>query len=135
MSLLLKHSGWQNGGYPFKDPRTGRHFEGMTVNLFNQAQRVALHRRGNPKLYPPQDPQFLNPQMIEIEIQEQICVKRPDLCNEAVSRRPVNSAPWAPPTICPKCNGPITERLCPTCSGRRVTGWECKPCKTIYRRR
>ena len=136
MSLYIKHNGWQNGGYPFTDPRTGMKFGGLLANLRNQAAKVVLHRRANPAIYNPADLRYLKSEFVELEIQEQICAKRPELCREGPNRQPaVRIIANAVPTVCPKCNGPVSEKTCPTCSGRRVTGWYCATCKLTIRRR
>lgn len=134
--MIIRHNGWQHGGYPFTDPRTGMKFDGLSANLKNQAAKVVLHRKANPAIYPPSDARYLKTDLVAQEIQDQICARRPDIC------RPGNTRPVATrlavavtPNACPKCNGPLVEKMCPTCSGRRVVGWYCNTCKLTLRRR
>lgn len=135
MSLRLKNataSQFPRDGWPFEDPITKRKFNGWEGSPKMIAEKVAEHRRGNPKLYPNGAGQNINEIVQEIFAQK---VKvMPWLFQGYEDKLPVypSQQPAKPVTIKgDKCSCGATEFeaiYCPTCSGRRVTGYKCKSC-------
>lgn len=126
---LKKASGWPPGGYPFKDPRTGKVFDGMSADLGLQAKNVVIHRRGNPRVYPPNDTGWFDVGAIRQEIINYMCSLRPELCTDGVPlplNEPAAFAVQKPAHACPKCGSHEASPVyCKTCSGQKITGWKC----------
>lgn len=131
MALTLKKTpGWPAGGYPFRDPRTSKVFDGMSADLNLQAQNVVKHRRANPRFYPSNDTHWFQVSIVRQEIVDYMCGQKPELCTDGVaSPAHSNLAVQQPSSKCPSCgSGEATAILCKTCSGQKIVGWKCKAC-------
>lgn len=135
MSLTLKNataSQFPAGGWPFEDPLTKRKFNGWEGSPQMIAVKVAEHRRGNPTFYPDGKGQDVGGIIQEIFAQKVkvapwLFTGHPDR-DVAYPSQPKGS----PVTIRgEKCSCGATEFepvYCPTCSGRRITGYKCRSC-------
>lgn len=120
------------GGYPFMDPRTGLKFDGFDAGGFgDQVHRIIKHRSLNPRHYPSDDLKWLNFEEVCIELEVYQCLRLggdkrfcvdPDV-SEAEAAKTSHAT-----GICRFCGGELKERLCPTCSGHRVIGYQCLKC-------
>lgn len=135
MSLRLKNataSQFPQGGWPFEDPLTKRKFNGWEGTPQMIAVKVAEHRRANPQLYPDGKGQDLN--SIVQEIYAQKVRVMPWLFTGYPDKNPAYpSQPAAKAVVIKgeKCTCGATEFkpvYCPTCSGRRITGYVCASC-------
>lgn len=119
--------GWPTGGYPFRDPRTGKLFEGMSADLTLQVLNVIQHRRANPTFYPSTETSAFEPSNIRQQIIDHMCLLRPQLCGgpapDTTYQAPV------PTDKCPKCGSDKAEPVfCKTCSGSKIVAWKCGQC-------
>lgn len=123
---------WVPGGYPYVDGRTGKKFDGMSADLDMQVANVLVHRQANPRIYPPDQSQFLNPATVRQEITDYICSRRPELCGQAQLKTQTNLVVAQPNKVCPKCKGTVfTPNFCKTCgSGNKIKSWSCAACGT-----
>lgn len=134
--LTLKNSSssqFPPGGYPFIDPKTGMKFNGWEGSPQMIAVKVAEHRRGNPTFYPDGAGQDTNGIIQEIFAQKMksmpwLFVGQPD---QGPQPYPSEPASQAVTILGDKCGCGSTEYepiYCPTCSGKRITGYKCKSC-------
>jgi hypothetical protein len=128
MPQVLKPSiGWPPGGFPFKDARTGKNFEGMSADLDLQVLNVIQHRKANPSFYPSTETSAFEPANIRQQIIDYMCLLRPHLCGGPEIDR-TYQAP-VPTDKCPKCGSDKAEPVfCRTCGGQKITGWKCVSC-------
>jgi len=133
--LIRREGDFPPGSHTFTDPRTGMVFDGNGgFNFTNHA--IAIHRKANPKLYPPSEPKFLDPDYIAVEQEIFTCTrlnnssqwcKRSDGVAIVKNKEPGDVVTLKVP--CPNCGSEsATEKLCSTCSGKRVTGYVCNQC-------
>lgn len=130
---LKKTTGWPTGGYPFRDPRTGKAFDGLSADLALQAQNVIRHRKANTKIYPPTETQWFNLVDVKQEIAAYMCDLKPELCAETALSLPVvklaNVVVQKSQIACPKCgSSEASPILCKTCRGSKVKGFTCLNC-------
>jgi len=121
---------WIRGGYPYRDERTGFNFDPNHGDIREKVELVLKHRRANPHFYPPSDGQYFDKNFIAGQIETYICQQKPDLCGDGpYVAPPVTNVTVQPSKQCPKClNVDWKPIYCPTCSGQRITGWECNVC-------
>lgn len=142
--LRNPNNGFPAGGFVFHDPHTGMKFDGDNVDLNHQAKLVAEHRKGNPRIYKPDEPKHFDHAAISQEIIVQLCANAPQYCeDEARPGEPYPFVPSEPPPDpanivriqgkkCPKCQGQDFEaQYCKTCAGRRITGHRCVACGLV----
>lgn len=131
--LIRRDGEFPPGGYAFTDPKTGQSFNGMEATFDEQVGRIIRHRRGNPNVYPPGS--NLDFASVANELDAHQCLRlgnNPRLCTDGspvTHMSPAAPLPGAP--ACPACKQPMQPRYCPTCSSRRLIGWECDKCKTV----
>lgn len=121
---------WPNGGFPFKDPRTGLKFDGMSADLKLQAQNVIKHRRGNPHIYPVNEQKYLDQDWVMLEIEDFMCRQNGSICGDDPMPRQREGADIKiiyPEQLC-ACGGEWEARFCPTCAGSKVQKFVCKQC-------
>ena len=111
-------------GFPFVDPRTGGKFDGYEKSIKGAVVAIIHHRIANPAIYPKEESQWFDQVLVRQEYYRQLYSKRPELF-VAVLDQPFQ----ADPDACQYCgSSDISEILCPTCSGRRVTSRTCRTC-------
>lgn len=129
--LTRRDGAMHPGGYPYTDPRTNHRFDGFDAGGFgDQVQRIIKHRLGNPKIYPPSEPQYLSFNFVADQLDEYQCQRfggDPRYCgqtNDEIERKlQLNSK-----GICANCGGALIDKLCSTCSGGKVIGKVCSRC-------
>ena len=137
MTLSLKNpksSQFPPSGWNFSDPKTGMSFNGYQGSPEMIAVKVAEHRRANPKFYPGNEGQ--NVQNIVQEIYAAKHAKmpwlfrgEPDLNTAAAYPSQPDNAPVAKTSAACSCGATEVKPVyCPTCSGKRVTGYTCIGC-------
>lgn len=139
LKLRTRAGAWPPGGFPFKDPRTGKTFDAMSADLALQAKNVIAHRSANPRIYPRDEAQYFFADAVKQEIVDQICANRPELCTDHVGGRiepqPIPKGVTVPSVQagkrCYKCGGTEFDPIfCKTCSGSKVKAWLCRGCRT-----
>lgn len=126
---------WPNGGYAFKDGRTGRKFDGMSADLKLQAQNVIKHRQANPHIYPPDQPKYLDLDWVMLEIEDYMCKENPAICGgdaqPKVRKDPTFDIPLPtePCTVCGFTSW--SPNWCKTCGSGKVEGFKCGNCGNI----
>lgn len=134
MPLQLKNKGtqWPPSGYPYVDGRTGKKFDGMSADLDMQVKNVLTHRQANPRIYPPDQAEFLNPASVRQELVNYICSLKPELCGQPEVKTQTNLVVPQPNKVCPKCQGTVFKaNYCQTCgSGNKIKSWSCVACGT-----
>jgi hypothetical protein len=132
--LIRRNGDFPPGQYIFTDPRTGQNFLG--VGFDETVREIIQHRQSNPKVYPKEDGAWLDFEHTAIELEEATCLR---IGNNGRFCRPANDqktftpqnlgAAVQMPSPCIKCGELMgTEKLCDTCSGRRVLAWICVKC-------
>lgn len=116
------------GGVQYLDPRTAnaRWLDAHTF-LPDRAGQVIKFRLANPTIYPERDwtqfpfvaQQIVDQNAERLNNDPQYFIDMPTTF--ATSPAPVEK-------VCPECNVALTEKICTTCSGRRVTGYRCLQC-------
>ncbi len=131
--LINRKGEFPTGGWLFQDPRTGKKFKDGDFD--NVVQQIRLHRLANPNIYPPEDGQWFDTELVSRELEKYTCDRlgnNPRFCADGVIH-PISPAPDAKivtmPTPCIKCGETQgRENYCASCSGRRVTGYSCVAC-------
>ena len=133
MMTIRTNVGFIPGGYLYEDPRTPTavwnqpHF-----NIDDVAAGVQAFRLANLRIYP--EPEWTDYKFIRQQVVDFNCRRigfDPNFCQD------VNKTTYAPPLpesnrTCPKCQTVLVPMFCPTCSGRRVTGYKCEACKSEF---
>ncbi len=132
--LIRRQGDFPPENYKYTDPRTGKEFDGNGGFNFT-VEAILYHRRGNPKLYPPEDLKFLDFDYVAVELDTHTCARlnnSSQFCkrSDGVVILPKDGGETVPlKSPCPNCGGTEgVEKLCQTCAGRRVTGYSCKQC-------
>lgn len=139
MSLIQRDGPLVPGGYYFKDPKTGRVFDGMAITFIAQCKLIREHRLANPRVYPPSDFKSINLQSIGDELAAAICNRlgnNPKYCVDVQAQAhaaAVAAAVQAAPRLCPKCGKPLEPIYCRTCGGQKIKGYRCTACGTQAR--
>jgi len=140
MILTLKQPNAQfpPDGFPFTDPRTKRSWPGHEGTPAMTAYKIQVHRQGNPTIYPPEEKQHFDKNLIIQEIYQQKFLKMPWLfngqpgqvqmdvpvVNQTISTQPMKSS-LGPCSCGSETVYPI---MCQTCGGGKVTGYRCASC-------
>jgi len=140
MILTLKQPNAQfpPDGFGFTDPRTKRTWPGYEGTPAMTAYKVMIHRQGNPSIYPPEEKEHFDKNLIIQEIYQQKFAKMPWLfngqpgqvqmdvpvVNQTISTQPMKSS--LGPCACG--SETVYPIMCPTCGGNRVTGYKCASC-------
>lgn len=136
MIRLIRRDGeFPPGGFPFQDPKTGVQFNGLEAGGFNdQVRKIIAHRLANAKLYPNGNAFDFDSVAMELEIHQcQRLGNNPKYCRDTEHRTVQHQASIGNP-ICPLCKKPMSERYCPSCSGKKLIGWRCERCHTEFNR-
>lgn len=125
--LIRRNGAYPPGGYPFQDARTGMKFDGMSDSFSGIVNQIIAHRQANPNIYSPSEGKWFNFDLVADELDRATCLR---LGNSDKWCRGVNDVTVALPKakVCPSCDVPLEEKLCPTCSGRRLVGYRCPKC-------
>lgn len=132
MKLRLKpgHSGFAPKGNEFTDPKTGKTFCGYQLSIEGAIKALVAHRQKNPQHYPSTEPVWTDEANVRQEFYRHLQARVPEMVIALEGSVPVPQAIGAD-RKCPQCGSTdIEEIVCPTCSGRRVTGYKCKQCAT-----
>lgn len=131
--LINRNGAFPPGGFKFKDPRTGLVFE--QGDFYHVVRMVIAHRSANSRIYPTNEIEFLNFDMVSAEIDAATCSRignDPRFCESGEPLRLVPAPDAKLVTMgkaCYKCgNATGWETICPTCSGRRLNGYICEKC-------
>lgn len=123
-------------GYSYKEPKTGRWFDGLLGNVTVTAQKVIAFKLANPHIFPEgggdleSTIQLIYAQKFETHPhlfmgQEPAPQPQPTKKTQAVTVHPR----YQLTKLCRFCgSAEFDEILCPTCSGKRVTGYKCRKC-------
>jgi predicted RNA-binding Zn-ribbon protein involved in translation (DUF1610 family) len=138
MRLLSKYregNPWLPGGYPFTDPRTGLKFDAMSADLKMQAQNVIKHRRGNPHVYHPDEPKYLDLDWVMLEIEDALCTEAPQYCgDDNVSKPDPTIQVETPDKDCPKCGKRNWLPLwCQSCGRPKILNYKCAECTFVLK--
>lgn len=135
MSLRLKNPSNQfpPGGYPFTDERTGFKVDPMSGTPDMHAVKIIAHRRANPHIYPPAEPQWFDQTSVREEVLQQKFKTNPELFvgqPEKIKLIKAKSKVIDPGNSICECGALDWEpTFCPTCGGRKkVTGFKCRKC-------
>lgn len=133
MRLIRRDGEFPPAGYVFQDPRTGFNFDGLEAGGFNdQVRRILAHRQANAKLYT--NGAAFDFEAVAMELEAYQCLRlgnNPKYCRDTESRNVVQVATVGAP-VCPVCKGPMAERYCPGCTGKKMIGWRCEKCNTEF---
>lgn len=133
MMTIRTNTGLMPGGIIYQDPRTptAKWMDDHTF-LDERTAQVIAFRAANPIIYP--EAEWTNPAFVRQQIVDYNCQRignDPNYCQEVTPRAAVSAVAVAA-RICPDCNVEIVPKYCPTCSGRRITGYECPTCKKEF---
>ena len=134
MSLIRRTGPFPPGGYPFTDPRTGMKFNGAEATFDQQVNKIIQHRLINPKVYPPDDTQWITVPYVAAELDKFQCDRLgndPRFCTGPAATVQYFKLAGK---FCDSCGGTLAEVLCPTCGGRKVTGWKCQICQKEFQK-
>lgn len=138
MGLKLKGNRNQiPSGILFVDPRTGREFNPYERGLNETIRHIIAHRSQNKTFYPSSDGVWLDPDSVRQEVLSVVYSKRPDLFDRLNSEQqiPIYTSQRQSPNACSSCGFEGAEPVyCPTCSGRRITGYKCTNCGKVRRK-
>ena len=125
-------SRWPQGGWPYRDERTGMFFDPNHGDMRDKIPAVQKHRRANPHIYPPHDTQYFDPEFIRAQIEEYMCRQKPQLCGDgAIPYKPVVNVIVTPTTPCSGCGAVNYEaEFCKSCGGSKIQNFKCKDCGT-----
>lgn len=138
MHLKLKNSkNTLPSGMPFVDPRTGRSFDAYQMGLNETIRGIINHRSKNPTFYPESEGRWFDPIMVRQEVLRVAYEKRPDLFKQLDGEPIIQVAPVvnSKDPVCNNCGSLSLEPIyCPTCSGKRITGYKCNNCGKASRK-
>ena len=122
------------GGWYFTDPRTGLVFNGMNFDYTGLMYAISQHRKANPRVYSPNEPQYLDVDYISAEYDAWLCKSlghNPAFCKDMSPQGSLEhtNAAQESGSACPKCGETqASPKYCPTCAGQRLIGWICSKC-------
>ncbi len=132
MKTLRTSVGMPPGGVIYDDPRTpAAKWSDDHTWPTERAQQIITFRLANPNIYP--EPEWTNTDFVLAQVMEFNCRRLgndPNWCIETSKPAPAPAA--APLSRLCECGGTLTEKLCATCSGKRVTGYKCAKCGKEY---
>lgn len=132
--VLIRTNGpFPPGGYAFRDPKTGKHYQDGHTNFRDRVKQVLRDRMANPSLY---DSGQLLDDNIAVEVSEYNCRRLnndPRYCanGQATIAQSVSaSAPMVTQgKVCISCGGTLWEAIyCKTCGGKKIKGYKCVAC-------
>ena len=136
MILKLKNPNapFPQGGWPFKDPKTGFSVNGYEGTPTMHAPKIIAHRRANPHVYPSQQYHWFDEQSVIQEIYQQKLATHPHLFRGfadktvEIKTKATNKRVEQPSLNC-ECGAlDWKPKYCPTCSGKKLIGWTCGKC-------
>lgn len=127
--MLIRRNGPNPpSGWFFIDPKTGMRFDGNAILYDEQVAKIIKHRQANPNVYPATDVKALSVKDVADELDAFTCNRLGNNPHFCISAQPNPAKVGA--RYCPKCGSGMIEKLCPTCSGHRITGYRCTSCGT-----
>lgn len=116
------------GGWGFKDERTGKEWKGIEWNWEMLPKDIIRHRMENTHVYPRGEGKWFNYGMVLQEVFARKHATNPELFlgENGELKLPTE-------TKCACGAADWEEVVCPTCSGRRVTGYRCRKCNATKR--
>lgn len=131
--LLNRNGAFPAGGFKFKDPRTGMVFD--QGDFYHVVRMIIAHRSANSRIYPTNEIEFLNFDMVSSELDCYTCSRignDPRFCEsgEPLKLQPDEGAELVDlPSPCYKC-GHLKgwQMICKTCHGKKVAGHICQGC-------
>lgn len=137
MPTLINRNVAPTGGFPFQDPKLGKKYDGFSFDFKSLVSSIIRDRKANPLLYPVEDSRSFDYDIVAQEVENYIWN------NSKPQTRQNYFRDAKPPTMesdklvsgksCPKCQSTnVVERLCNSCSGRKVIGFTCKNCDYLF---
>lgn len=132
--LLNRNGAFPPGGFKFKDPRTGLVFD--QGDFYHVVRMVIAHRSANSRIYPTNEIEFLNFDMVSIELDCYTCSRignDPRFCEsgEPLRLQPDEGAIAEEMNKkCYRCGNKMGFPLyCKSCHGQKLSGFICASCK------
>lgn len=121
------------GGILYEDPRTpaAKWLDDHTF-LDDRTAEVIKFRAANPNIYP--ESEWTQVKFVRQQITDFNCLRWGNNSKYCLEEAPLRSSPAVVQAerLCPDCNIAIVPKYCPTCSGRRITAYECTKCKKEF---
>jgi hypothetical protein len=133
MMTLRSNTGFPSGGIIYEDPRTptAKWLDDHTA-VDDRAREIIVFRLANPSIYP--EPAWTDFNFVRQQVVDYNCQRLGNDPNYCLEVKPKGGS--APATVaarlCPDCNIEIVPDFCPTCSGKRITGYHCPTCKKEF---
>ena len=131
MMTIRENVGMMPGGIIYEDPRTpaAKWLDDHTWTD-ERARQIVAFRLANPTIYP--EPEWTDVKFVAQQVVDFNCQRigyNPQFCMEY--NKP---APYVAPAArtCPEDGAKLDEKYCPTCSGKKLIGYECPVCKKEY---
>lgn len=134
--LLIRTEGpFPPSGYEFQDRITGKRYSDTHSQFSERVKQIIKDRLANRRLFT--DEKLVDPLYVSKELSEYTCARLrndPKYCTDGISSMVptpaiIKQLKAVQNRICPKCGSAnLSEVLCKTCSGKRVTGYKCDQC-------
>lgn len=126
---LIESKGLPPGGIEFKDPRVpSKKWDDVKTSLTERVNQVIDFRRQNPRIYDPsRDKDFLDFDGVRREV----TIYNYNRLGRTSPYFHITDSP-EPPVKNGCCGAPLEERLCPTCSNRKLIGYRCPLCGRVF---
>lgn len=118
-------------GFPFIDPKTGFKADAYERSFDGAIALLIEHRKANPRVYPPSEPQHFSPALVKQEILRSLVDKAPQIFAEAPAPTAVRASTGVPEScICGSTE--FKPHYCVTCGGGRIDGHQCVKCGKLF---
>ena len=133
--IIRDNVGMMPGGIIYEDPRTPQ-AKWLDDHTFvpDRVNEIISFRLANPGIYP--EPEWTETKFVTKQVVEFNCRRigfNGDYCIESNPPAPAPVFQESPKT-CPDDGEVLVPKYCPTCSGKRLTGYECPKCHKEYSR-
>jgi hypothetical protein len=139
MIVLRTGVGMLPGGIRYEDPRIpAAQWKDDHTFLADRTREVIKFRLANQKTYPEVEwtqYHFVAQQIVDFNAQR---MSGNSLFGQYfMEGATVQASPVSVPGVtstrkCPECGGDLSPKFCPTCSGQKITSYECKSCKKEF---